>query len=315
MIGSMGKNTIKIGIVGLGKIARDQHVPALRADPNFELTAIASKSNAALAGVPTFSTLGDMINGMPELQAISFCTPPQGRYLLARQALEGGLHVMLEKPPATTICEVDDLVARAHASGAVLFASWHSRAAPAVDSARRWLIDRSIHRVMVRWKEDVRQWHPGQQWLWQPGGLGVFDPGINALSIVTTILPRPIFLSDALLSYPTNRDTPIAAKLALYDGTGMTIDAEFDFRQTGKQTWDIVVHTDGGQLRLGHGGSTMEVDGVAVDMAPNAEYPSLYRRFAGLIRSRTTDVDLGPLRLVADAFLLGRRQFVEPFDD
>ena len=34
------------------------------------------------------------------------------------------------------------------------------------------------------------RWHPGQEWIWQAGGFGVFDPGINALSIVTRILPR-----------------------------------------------------------------------------------------------------------------------------
>jgi D-galactose 1-dehydrogenase len=54
----------------------------------------------------------------------------------------------------------------------------------------------------VEWKEDVRQWHPGQQWIWQPGGLGVFDPGINALSIVTWMLPRPIFLTASELVFP-----------------------------------------------------------------------------------------------------------------
>jgi D-galactose 1-dehydrogenase len=47
--------------------------------------------------------------------------------------------------------------------------------------------------VNVIWREDVRVWHPGQDWIWQPGGLGVFDPGINALSIITHILPARSF--------------------------------------------------------------------------------------------------------------------------
>jgi D-galactose 1-dehydrogenase len=95
----------------------------------------------------------------------------------------------------------------------------------------------------------------------------------------------------------------------------MIIDAEFDFRQTGEQTWDIAVDTDAGQLKLGHGGSTMQVNGLGADIAPSSEYPSLYRQFAELIRSGNMDVDLAPLRLVADAFLLGRRDIVEPFND
>jgi D-galactose 1-dehydrogenase len=312
---SMNKPAIKIGIVGFGKIARDQHIPALRADSDFELIAVATRHAAAPIEVPVFHTLGDMIDASPELNAVTFCTPPQGRYLLARQALEKGLHVMLEKPPGTTLGEVDDLVSSARSRGLALFASWHSRAAPAVDNARRWLEGRSIRKVIVRWKEDVRKWHPGQQWIWQPGGLGVFDPGVNALSIITKILPRSIFVVEATLLYPANRDTPIAARLALGDGTGMIIDAEFDFRQTGEQTWDIVVETDAGQLKLQQGGSTMQVNERAVDIAPSGEYPSLYRQFARLIRDGKTDVDLAPFQLVADAFLLGRREIVEPFSD
>ena len=45
------------------------------------------------------------------------------------------------------------------------------------------------------------------------------------------------------------------------------------------------------------------------------EYPGLYRRFVALTKTGASDVDLAPLRLVADAFLLGRRNFVEPFED
>jgi len=311
----MSETVIKIGIVGLGKIARDQHIPALLADSRYELIAVASKHGGAAFDVPTFRSLGDMISRSPEMQAVSFCTPPQGRHLLARQALEAGLHVMLEKPPGTTISEVDDLVAVAQTKGLTLFASWHSRCAPAVERARLWLADRSIQRVVVRWKEDVRVWHPGQQWIWQPGGLGVFDPGINALSVITRILPRTVFVTEASLSYPANRDTPIAAKLTLSDSSGMMVDAEFDFRQTGEQTWDVIVDTDAGQLKLRHGGSTMQINELPVDLAPSAEYPSLYRRFAELVRDGRSDVDLVAFRLVADAFLLGRREIVEPFSE
>jgi D-galactose 1-dehydrogenase len=311
----MNSAPIKIGIVGLGKIARDQHIPALRADSNFELVAVTSKSGAKLPNVPTYHQLSEMLEGVADIAAVSFCTPPQGRYALARQALEQGLHVMLEKPPGTTTAEIEDLAARTLEKGVTLFSSWHSRAAPAVQRARTWLANRTIHSVVIRWKENVRQWHPGQQWIWEPGGLGVFDPGINALSLITAILPQTLLVTEAQLSYPANRDMPIAAKLKLCDGAGMFIDAEFDFRQIGEQTWDIVVDTDAGRLRLAHGGATMQIDGRSITLDPGAEYPTLYRHFAQLVRSNRSDVDFTPLRLVADAFLLARREIVEPFYD
>ena len=49
--------------------------------------------------------------------------------------------------------------------------------------------------------------------------------------------------------------------------------------------------------------------------AAEAEYRGLYRRFIELAATGSSDVDLTPLRLVADAFLLGRRSIVESFED
>ena len=45
------------------------------------------------------------------------------------------------------------------------------------------------------------------------------------------------------------------------------------------------------------------------------EYASLYDCFAGLIERGASQVDLAPLRLTAEAFLLGRRTAVEPFEE
>jgi D-galactose 1-dehydrogenase len=59
----------------------------------------------------------------------------------------------------------------------------------------------------------------------------------------------------------------------------------------------------------------MEIDGKVVADAPDEEYRGLYRRFVKLAATGERDVDLAPLRLVADAFLLGKRITVEPFMD
>jgi D-galactose 1-dehydrogenase len=305
---------IRIGIVGLGKIARDQHIPTLRADPRFQLVAAASRSLSP-AAVPVYATLGAMIAATPDLEAVALCTPPQGRGSFAREALDHGLHVLLEKPPGTSVGEVEELIAHARERRVALFASWHSRAAAAVQPARDWLAGRTVREAVVAWKEDVRQWHPGQAWIWQPGGLGVFDPGINALSILTTVMSRRLFVTSAVLQVPAGRQTPIAATLALADGAGATIDVELDFRQSGEEQWNITVDTDAGQLTLRHGGADLEIDGAQVPVAAAQEYPRLYDRFAELVRARAIDVDLAPLQLVADAFLIGRRVEVEPFED
>jgi D-galactose 1-dehydrogenase len=305
---------LRIAIVGFGKIARDQHVGAIAGTSGARLVAVASR-NASLPGVPHFATIEELLAKGPEVDAVSLCTPPQVRRAQASAALSAGKHVMLEKPPGTGVAELDPLIAMAQAAGRTLFATWHSRHAPAVEPARDWLAKRRIRSVHISWKEDVRVWHPGQSWIWEAGGLGVFDPGINALSILTRILPKPVFVTAAELSFPANRQAPIAASLRLADIDGLSITAEFDFRQTGPQSWDIVADTEAGRMELSGGGRRMAVDGATLADAPDQEYRELYRRFVDLAATGASDVDLAPLRLVADAFLLGRRHIVEPFVD
>jgi D-galactose 1-dehydrogenase len=306
--------TLRLAIVGFGKIARDQHVPAIAATPGVTLAAIASR-NASLPDLPHFATLEELLRDGPSIDAVALCTPPQVRRAQAAAALTAGKHVMLEKPPGASVSELDPLIASAAYVRRTLFATWHSRFAPAVEPARQWLALRRVNAVRISWKEDVRVWHPGQGWIWEPGGLGVFDPGINALSILTRILPQPLFVTAAELSFPANREAPIAAGLSLTDAAGLPITAEFDFRQTGPQSWDIIVDTDRGPLALSSGGARLVAGGKVLVDGVDAEYRGLYQHFVDLAATGASDVDLAPLRLVADAFLLGRRRIVEPFED
>ena len=305
---------IRLALVGLGKIARDRHLDAIAHADGIELVAVADPA-AALEGVPCFPNLATLLASGPPVDAVSLCTPPQGRRALAAEALAAGCHVLLEKPPGATVAEIAPLADAATRAGRTLFATWHSRFAPAVEPARRILAGRRILSARITWKEDVRTWHPGQQWIWEPGGLGVFDPGINALSMLTAILPRPVFLLSAELSFPANRAAPIAAGLSFSDPDGAVIEAAFDWRQTGTQTWDIAVEAEGASLALSQGGRTLVHDGRLRLDAPSAEYDAIYRRFVALAETGASDVDLAPLVHVADAFLLGRRIVVEDFAD
>lgn len=302
---------IRLALVGLGKIARDQHLPAIAATPGIELVAVASR-NARLDGVECFATVEDLLAGA-DVDAVALCTPPIPRRDQALAALAARKHVLLEKPPGAAVSELAPLKALAKQTSRTLFATWHSRFAPAVEPARAFLARHRARRVTILWKEDVRVWHPGQDWIFEPGGLGVFDPGINALSILTAILPEPVFMSGAKLDFPANREAPIAAELELATASGLPIHAAFDFRQSGEQIWSIGVETDAGSLLLSAGGARLSHDGKALVEEAEQEYRGVYRRFVELVRSGDSDVDTVPLALVADAFMLGRRSIVEDF--
>jgi len=298
----------KVCIVGVGKIAHDQHVPAIADSPDWELAATVSRAGS-VEGVPVFRDFDVMLAERDDIEVVSLCLPPQPRFQYARKALKAGRHLMLEKPPGQTLAEVEHLKMLAAEAGVSIFATWHSRMGKGVAGAKAWLEGQEVTGGRITWKEDVRHWHPGQEWVFSPGGMGVFDPGINALSILTEILPKPVHVTEATLDYPEGRDAPIAATLRFTRGITM----ELDWLQTGPQTWDIEIETTKGSVKLGSGGNELWIDGAQQPVSEIEEYPALYARMAGLIDEGRSDVDLMPMTHVADAMTLGRRVTVAPF--
>jgi len=307
---------MKIALVGIGKIATDQHVPSIAASPGWELAATVSR-HGTVTGIDAYTDIARMLAERPDIPVVSLCMPPVPRHAYARAALQAGRHVMLEKPPGATLSECHALAGLARDRGLSLYATWHSREAAMVEPARNWLAGKTLRELTVTWKEDVRHWHPGQDWVFEPGGLGVFDPGINALSILTRILPDPVHLQSAVLEFPENRQTPIATALEFHHPGGAAVSAVFDWRQQGQQLWTIEATTDAGRLTLSDGGAHLAIDGAEAGLGDDdplaGEYPRLYRNMARLVAAGGIDMDLAPMRQVADAFTLGRRITTDAF--
>lgn len=303
---------IRIAIIGYGKIAGDQHKPAIDANPRLQLAATSSRSGNGPA--PSFTDWRKLLREVEGLEAVAITTPPSARYEITRASIEAGLHVLMEKPPTVTLSEVEELACLAEARGVTLYATWHSRHSPSVPLAARALAGKRISGMRIIWHEDVHKWHPGQQWIWQPGGFGVFDPGINAFSIATAIFPGALFVRSADLDFPDNADTPIAAEISFAsDVSEGDLHASFDFRRTEGEEWTIDIRTtDGSTVRLVDGGSRLFINDAEQKLSGPAEYPGLYDEFVQLIDDRRSSVDVRPLRLVADCLLASRRRTVEP---
>jgi D-galactose 1-dehydrogenase len=297
--------------MGAGKIAQDQHIPAIGASDAFTLAAVVDPARPDL-GVPAFASLAELLAHGPAVEAVAICTPPQVRTAIALDAIAAGLHVLLEKPPAATLSGVATIEAAARPDRSV-YATWHSRHAPMVAEARDWLAGRTIRAGRLVWREDAHRWHPGQHWLWQPGGLGVFDPTINAFSILTAIAQAPWSIARADFQVPAGLHAPISAQLEMHVG-GAPVAADLHFHDDETAEWTITLETEGGTLELRDGGATLSIDGAPARSAAKAEYPAIYARFAELIAQGRSEIDARPLRLVADAFLLARISAADPFE-
>lgn len=310
----MSARTYSVAVIGVGKIAVDQHLPVIDKSDRFELAATVSSRGVSHGDAPVFNTAAALYAALPDLDAVALCMPPGPRHAYVREAIDAGKHVLLEKPPTPSVSEYLDLVAHGRNAGRVMFQTWHSQYNSAVDLARDILTQEGVRSVNIEWRENVRKWHPGQDWIWEPGGFGVCDPGINALSIFTKIMPDSVFVSTASLGFPANRQTPIDVRLT-FKTTGADqpqLKAHFNWLEGDTEVWQIEIVTAAGtRLKLDKGGTVLLVDGVETVAEPSEEYENIYARFANLIDNGQSDMDGAPLMLMSDAFLLGERR-VEP---
>lgn len=298
---------IRIGLVGLGQIARKQHLPAIAGSGDFSLAGLASLEGGEEAGLVVHRDHRAML-AAGGLDAVAVCTPPVARFAVARDALRAGCHVLLEKPPGLGVAEVEALMRVAEAEGRSLFAAWHSQFNTAVEAARAFLAGREVASLRIDWNEDFIKYHPGQAWIWEAGGFGVFDMGINGLSVLSRVLSPAPFVRGAELMVAANHAAPIAAVLRFgtTDGAG-AMEAHFDWRGTGPEQREVRIETtDGHSVELLASGGRLVIDGVEQVAETRREYPMLYARFAELIAAGASEVDVVPLQMTSDAFGVGR---------
>lgn len=309
--------TIRIGLVGLGQIARNRHLPAIAGTADFTLAGLTSAdAPPPIDGIPVHQDHRAMLTAC-DLDAVAICTPPEARFAVARDALLAGKHVVLEKPPAATLGEAEALVRLAAQQGRVLFVTWHSQYNQAVDQARAFLAGKKLATLRVDWNEDFRKYHPDQAWIWQETGFGVFDMGINALSVISRLFAAPPFIRAAELRIAANHAAPLSAILQFgtLDSDG-PMEAHMDWGINGPDQREIRLTTQcGHSLALLDSGARLEIDGAVVLQTTRSEYPALYARFADLIRRGQSDIDLAPLKMTLDALAIGRRQRIPAFED
>jgi len=114
----------RVVVVGCGAVARHGHLPALCANPRVEVVALCDPSEEALRGVarrfglscPGFPTMQEALEAV-RADSVDICTPGPTHDALVRAALEAGVNVLVEKPPASSVASAEQLAALARRRG------------------------------------------------------------------------------------------------------------------------------------------------------------------------------------------------------
>jgi predicted dehydrogenase len=106
---------LRVAIIGCGKIA-DQHLLACRRIPGCQVVALCDREvlmarqlgeRFGIAGC--FADAAEMLRNLKP-DVVHITTPPQSHFPLAKQCLEAGCHVYLEKPFTITAAETEELI-------------------------------------------------------------------------------------------------------------------------------------------------------------------------------------------------------------
>ena len=205
---------LRIAIIGFGKIAADQHVPAIAANPAVRAGRDVEPlgRRARRRASPTGASCSARSKGSRRSRS----PRRRGRATRSRaNASQRGLAL-----PARKAADRDagrDRGPRLPRRGAAGHPV-HHLARAAQSGGRRPPPKRSPASASPRWTSSGTRTSangiPGQRWIWEPGGFGVFDPGINAFSIATKIFPGGLFVRSAELCLSReNAQTPIAAEI------------------------------------------------------------------------------------------------------
>lgn len=218
----MSAKKLRIGLIGTGGIMRWAHLgPGWTAVENCELYAacdVNAESARKLAEdykIPhVFTDYREMMK-LDGLDAVDICTPNMVHRPAAVAALENGLHVLCEKPLATTVADVQAIAAAAKRSGKLVMTAQHMRYQKESVAVKKWIASGALGEVYhSRVHATRRSGLPGSPTFIDPklsGGGPCLDIGVHALDAALWLMdfPDPVRVSGrTMVNFAKGYDMP-----------------------------------------------------------------------------------------------------------
>ncbi len=188
---------IKVGVIGCGFSAKTFHFPLIEASDVLQLSAISSSRRAAVAAeyptVTVFDTPQALI-ASGEVELVVITAPNDVHYSLAKQCLQAGVHVVVEKPMVTSCAEAEDLLRLAR-ERSLLLSVYHNRRWDGDFLTVKSLLENKQLGELRLFESHFDRFRPvvRPRWREQPGaGSGVwFDLGSHLVDQALQLFGRP----------------------------------------------------------------------------------------------------------------------------
>ncbi len=186
----------RVGVIGCGSIAQHCHVPGYLRAKGCEVVAACDPGEAQrqaveklVPGVKTYTTHQEMLEAQ-DLDVVSVCTPNYLHAEHAIAALQSGAHVILEKPAALSMDEIDAIDRARRDSGRIVIVGFSHRFMAGPRKAKQLLEKGDLGEpFMIRVRFAHTGPYPGWAqgpWFYDPaqaGGGAMLDMGIHAIDL------------------------------------------------------------------------------------------------------------------------------------
>ena len=227
---------LRVGVIGLG-FAGEQHLKSYLAIPGVEVRAIAGleqergRQLIASYAVPDFYPGYEDLLARDDIDAVSVCVPNYLHAPIGLAALQGGKHVLCEKPLALNGDEAQTMVEAAREAGRALGVAFNHRRRGDAQVLKQHIDDGGLGRIYYAKAHWMRRsgipglgsWFTSKQ---MAGGGPLIDLGVHVLDLALWLLGEPKVRSVTSSTYaelgPRGRGGSGAAQY----GTGSTYEVE-----------------------------------------------------------------------------------------
>ncbi|WES63021.1 Gfo/Idh/MocA family oxidoreductase [Microbacter sp. GSS18] len=321
--------TLRCALVGTGAVA-NLHAAGVAAHPRAELVAVTDISAEAAAafaerhGVPAVHADLAALLEAERPDVVLICTPPVVHREQTLAAFAAGAHVVVEKPPAPSLDELDEMRAAAAAAGRQLAVVFQQRTGTAAAHVKRLLDDGALGRPLLAqcqtlWFRDADYFAVPWRGRWETEGGGTtLGHGIHQLDLLAFLLGDWASVEARLWRLDRETDTEDASTATAVFAQG-TVAQIVSSAVSPRQTSSIRIDTQKATVTVdhlyGHGHDDWSItpapgfeDEAAAWALPDAEErsdhaPLLRDVFDALLENRalppTADAPARSLELVA----------------
>ena len=210
-------DSVRLGVIGVGNIARNYHLPPVHALPNAELVAVADLDESLRSrayeqfGFQDQYTDYRHILDRDDIHAILLLTRVNTHTAIIPAALEAGKHVFTQKPFALTNEDAESLAEAAKRTGNRLVCSFMHRYFDHTQGARQILGEGKIGRLeMVRHRNCIGSNYSNAVRLWG----GVLDIGTHGIDVIRYLTGQDVVKVQAMMDpYIIDSKVPIDARI------------------------------------------------------------------------------------------------------